>query len=129
MTQITYIFHDLKYKSKLLMHLMECRICRIQYISGLYPNFNNFISEEYKVGLIFTLLFGTFSTVSNLSRFYSEVCHLKEILKKNAFPMKLIDSCIKNFLSKRLAEKPVTLTDKKKDLVIVLQFLGKLSLD
>ena len=97
--------------------------------SGIYSNFNSFISEEYKVALIFTLLFQTFSVVSDFSRFYSEVCHLKEILKKSTFPVKLIDSCIKNVLNKRLAEKPVTLTTEKKDLVIVLPFLGKLSLD
>ena len=97
--------------------------------SGVYSNFNSFISEEYKVGLIFTLLFRTFSIVSDFSRFHSEVCHLKEILKKNTFPIKLIDSCIKNFLNKRLTEKPVTLRAEKKDLVIVLPFLGKLSLD
>ena len=97
--------------------------------SGVYSNFNSFISEEYKVGLIFTLLFRTFSIVSNFSRFHSEVCHLKEILKKNAFPIKLIDSFIKNFLNKRLTEKPVTLTAAKKDLVIVLPCLGKLSLE
>ena len=53
----------------------------------------------------------------------------KKILKKNAFPIKLIDCCIKNFLNKRLTEKPVTLTAEKKDLVIVLPFLGILSLD
>ena len=79
--------------------------------------------------MIITLLFRTFSIVSDFSRFHSEVCHLKEILKKNAFPIKLIDSCIKNFLNKRLIEKPVTLTADKKDLVRVLPFLGKLSLD
>ena len=97
--------------------------------SGVYSNFNCFISEEYKVGLIFTLLFRTFSVVSDFSRFHLEAYPLKEILKKNAFPIKLIDSCIKNFLNKRLTEKPVTLTDEKKDLVIVLPFLGKLSPD
>ena len=70
-----------------------------------------------------------FSIVSDFSGFHSEVCHLKEVLKKNAFPIKLIDSCIKNFLNKRLTEKPVTLTAEKNDLVIVLPFLGKLSLD
>ena len=58
-----------------------------------------------------------------------EVCHLKEILKKNAFPIELIDSCIKNFLNKITTETPVTLTAEKKDLVIVLPFLGKVSLD
>ena len=59
--------------------------------------------------MIFTLLYRTFSVVSDLSRFHSEVCHFQEILK--------------------LTEKPVTLTAKKKDLFIVLPFLGKLSLD
>ena len=97
--------------------------------SEVYSNFNSFISREYRVGLIFTLLFRTFSIVSDFSRFHIEVCHLKEILKKNTFPIKLIDSCIKRFLNKRLTEKPVTLTAEKKDLVIVLPFLGKLSLD
>ena len=97
--------------------------------SGVYTNFNSFISEEYKVGLISTLLFRTFTVVSDYSKFHSEVSHLKEMLKKNAFPIKLIDSCIKKFLKKRLTEKPFTLTAEKKDLVIVLLFLGKLSLD
>ena len=79
--------------------------------------------------MIFTLLFRTFSIVLDFSRFHLEVCHLKEILKKNTFPIKLVDSCIKSFLDKRLTEKPVTLTAEKKDLVIVLAFLGKVSLD
>ena len=96
--------------------------------SGVCSNFISFISEEYKVGLIFTL-FRTISIVSDFSGFHSEVCHLKEILKKNAFPIKLIDSCIKNVLKRRLAEKPVTLTVQKKDLDIASPFLGKLPLD
>ena len=60
-----------------------------------------------------------FSVVLDFSRFHSEVCHLKEILKKNAFPIKLIDSCIKSILNKRLTENPVASTAEKKDLVIV----------
>ena len=79
--------------------------------------------------MIFTLLSQVFSIVSDFSRFHSAACHLKEILKKNAFLIKLIDSCIKNFLNKRLTEKPVTLRAEKKDLVIVLPFLGKSSPD
>ena len=47
--------------------------------SGVYSNFNSPISEEYKVALIFTLLFGMFSVVLDFSRFHSEVYHLKEI--------------------------------------------------
>ena len=63
--------------------------------NGVYSNFNGFIFEEFKVGLIFTLLFRMFSIVSTFSRFHLEVCHLKKILKKNAFSIKLIDSYIK----------------------------------
>ena len=94
----------------------------------LYSNFNSFISGKYKVGLIFTFFFRTFSIVSDFSKFHLEACHLKEILKKNAFPIKMTDSCIKSFFNKRLTEKLVTLTAEKKDLVIALPVLGKLSL-
>ena len=41
----------------------------------------------------------------------------------------LIDSCIKNFFNKRLTDKLVTLTAEKKNSVLVLSILGKLSLD
>ena len=51
------------------------------------------------------------------------------MLKKNAFPIKLIDSFIKNFPNKRFTEKPVTLTAEKKDLLFFLPFFGKLLLD
>ena len=97
--------------------------------SGVYSNFNSFIFDEYKVVSIFTLLFQTFSIVSDFSRFHLEVCHLIEILKKNVFPIKSIDSRIKSFRNKRLTEKPATLTAEKKDLIIASLFLSKLSLD
>ena len=57
------------------------------------------------------------------------MCYLKKLLEKNTFLIKLIDSWIKNFLNKRFIEKPVTLASEKKDLVIILSFLGKVSLD
>ena len=62
--------------------------------SWVYSNFNSFIYDQYKIGLIFTLLFTTFPIVSDFSRFQTEVSHLKEILRKNAFPIKLVDYCI-----------------------------------
>ena len=48
--------------------------------NGLYPNFNSFIYDQYKIGLIFTLLFRAFSIISDFSRFHTEVSHLKNIL-------------------------------------------------
>ena len=95
---------------------------------GVYSNFNSFVYGEYKIGLVFTMLFRTFPIVSDFYRFHTEVIHIKEILRKNAFPTKLVDNCIKNFLNKKLLNTLVTLTVKKKELFIVLPYLGNLSL-
>ena len=49
-------------------------------------------------------------------------------LRKNAFPIKLVDNCIKTFLYKNLFHTPVALTVEKKELFFVLPYLGDLSL-
>ena len=69
--------------------------------SGVYSSFNSFIADEYKHGLIFTLLFRIFSIVSDFSKFPEEVNYLKDVLKKNSFPTNLVDRCIKIFLNKQ----------------------------
>ena len=54
--------------------------------------------------------------------------HLKYILREKAFPIKLVDNCIKTFLNKKLLHTPIALTVKKKELFIALPHLGNLSL-
>ena len=73
--------------------------------SGVYSNFNSFIADEYKHGLIFTLLFRIFSIVSDFSKLYIEVNYIKGLLKKNSFPTTLVDKCIKIFLNKQFSQK------------------------
>ena len=41
---------------------------------------HNFISDQYKHGLIFKLLFGIFSIGSDFSRFHEEIIYLKDVL-------------------------------------------------
>ena len=53
---------------------------------------------------------------------------MKSVLYKNSYPRDLVDKCIKKFLDKILAPKPVVSTIPKKDLVIALPYLGQLSL-
>ena len=48
--------------------------------SGVYSNFNSFIADEYKRGLVQTLLFCIFSIVSNFELFHVEVVKLKDNL-------------------------------------------------
>ena len=99
-----------------------------QTFNGVYPNFSSFIYDQYKIGLIFTLLFRAFSIASDFSRFHTEVNHLKDILRKNAFLIKLVDNCIKTFSDKKFLHTPFTWTVEKKELFIVLPYLGHLSL-
>ena len=96
--------------------------------SGAYTNFNSFIPETYKTGLIASLLFRCFNLCSDFVKFHHEINILKGILYKNSYPRDLVDKCIKKFVGKVLTQKVVVSTVPKKDLMIVLPYLGKLEL-
>ena len=96
--------------------------------SGVYSNFNSFIADDYKHGSIFTLLFRTFSIVSDFSKFHEKVNYLKDVLKKNSCRTNLVDKCIKIFLNKQFSQKILEHTVLKKELLIVLPYLGMSSL-
>ena len=91
-------------------------------------SFKSFIPETYKIGLIKSLLFRCFSLSSDFIKFHHEIDKLKSILYKNSYPRDLIDKCIKEFLDKILTPKPVVSTVPKKELIITLPYLGKMSL-
>ena len=103
-------------------------VYRKKTFSGVYTNFKSFIPETYKIGLIKPLLFRRFSLCSDFIKFHHEIDKLKSILYKNSYPRDLIDKCIKEFLDKILTPKPVVSTVPKKQLIITLPYLGKLSL-
>ena len=83
--------------------------------SGIYSNFNRFIADEYKHGLIFTLFFRIFSIVPDFSKFHEEVNYVKDVLKKNFFPTNLVDKCMKIFLNKQFPQKILQDTVPKKE--------------
>ena len=103
-------------------------VYRKKTFSGVYKDFKSFIPETYKIGLIKSLLFRCFSLRSDFIKFHHEIDKLKSILYKNSYPRDLIDKCIKEFLNKILTPKPVVRTVPKKQLIITLPYLGKLSL-
>ena len=96
--------------------------------SGVYSSFNSFITDQYKHGLICTLLFRILSLVSDFSKSHEEVNYLKDVLKKNSFSINLVDNCIKIFLNKQFSQKMLEHTVPKKELFIVLPYLGMPSL-
>ena len=84
--------------------------------------------ETYKIGLIKSSLFRCFSLCSAFIKFHHEIDKLKGIFYKNSYPPDLIDKCIKEFLDKILPPKPVVSTVSKKNLLITLPCLRKLSI-
>ena len=106
----------------------ETSIHRKSTFSGVYLHFRSFMPPEYKLGLISTLLYRCFTLVSCYEKFHLEVVKLKEIINKNGYPMRVIDSCIKKFLMKRFKVKPTVHTVEKKDVFLLLPYLGTSSL-
>ena len=96
--------------------------------SGVYTNFDSFMLETYKTGLIKSMLFRCFNLCSDFVKFYHEINMLKGLLYKISYPCDFDDKCIKEFLDRVLMRKVVVSIVPEKDLMIVLPYLGKLSL-
>ncbi len=107
---------------------MTTSLYRKPTFSGLYTNFNSFISEKYKTGLIYCLLFRIFTLTVDWAKFHEEVKYLSEIFRKNKYPQHFFDRCIKKFLHRKL--NPDTDAEiEKEELIISLPFVGKYSND
>ena len=63
-----------------------------------------------------------------MSKFHLELERLKDIFRKNGYPASFIDKCIKTFLDKLYTPKRSVATVSKKELLLLLPYLGKLSL-
>ena len=96
--------------------------------SGVFTNFKSFIPTVYKFSLIPSLLFRCFHLCSDFEKFHHEVDNLKCILRKNNYPQYFIDNCIRKFLDKIFQPKPIKHNVPKKEILLVLPFLGKISL-
>ena len=114
------IFHD---KGKFVTNVYQEKT-----FSGVYTNFNSIIPGTYKIGLTESLLPQCFNFFSDFAKFHHEINILKGILYKNSYPRDFVEKCVKNFLDTVLTQKVVVSTVPKKDLIIVLPYLGKLSL-
>ena len=90
-------------------------VYRKKTFSGVYTNFQSFIPETHKIGLIKPLLFRCFTLCSDFVKFLHEIDKLKSVLYKKSYPRDLIDKCTKEDLEKILAPKPVVSTVPKKD--------------
>ena len=92
--------------------------------SGVYSSFNSFIYDRHKIGLIFALLLRIFSVVSDFSSFHTEVSHLKNIIRKNAFDNCWLTIALKLFWIKFFCILPLHwLLRKKKNCLLLCHIL------
>ena len=102
-------------------------VYRKETFTGVYTNFFSFISLKQIFGLVYTLLHRSFCLVSDMSKFHLEIEKLKEIRLSNRYSNKFTNKCISKFMNKLYIKKPVMLTVPKKQLYLVLTFVGKMS--
>ena len=122
-----------KRKRKLINLIVEKETLSLVIIRKIpsfhvYTNFNSFIPETYKTHLIKSLLLHCFNLSSDFVKFLHVMNILKSILSKNNYLCDFLDKFVIELLERALTVKVVISTVPKKDLMIVLLYLGKLSL-
>ena len=85
----------------------QTSIYRKKTFTGLLTNFLSFVPSLYKVSLIKTLLNRIFRINNSTVTFNTDLSKLKDILAKNMFPPRLVNSTINKFLN-RNSENSVT---------------------
>ena len=103
-------------------------VYRKSTFSRAFTNFGSVTPKSYKYNLLLTLLHRAFKLCSNFERFHQEIDKLKTIFENNAHPKSFVDFCIKKYLDKVFIKKKVVLKASKKELICVLLFLGKKSM-
>ena len=104
-------------------------IFRKATFSGVFTNNDSFISDSYKIGLVDTFLLRFFEICSSMENFHIEVELLKSIFKCNNYPVNVMDQCVKKFLDKLYVPKQIVPTVPKKELLVVLPYVGIFSLN
>ena len=70
------------------------------------------------------LLFPFFKICSSVENFHIKVELLRSIFRCNNYPVNSIDQCIKKFFDKLYVTKQIVTTVPKKELLVVLPYLG-----
>ena len=59
-----------------------------------------------------------------MPKFHQEICKIKDIFIKNGYSERFIDKCVKTFLNKVFIPKQIIQTAEKKQVTIVLPYMG-----
>ena len=82
---------------------------------------------SYKFILVSTIIFHSFTILSDMPKFHQEICKIKDIFIKNGYSERFLDKCVKTFLNKVFILKRIIQTAEKKQVHIVLPCFGMFS--
>ena len=89
----------------------------------MYTNYRSFNATEYKSSLITTLLYRSFTIISDYNKLHEEVVKLKSVLRQNRYPTRFLDKIINKFLDKSFIKRVTITTVPKKTIRLVLRYL------
>ena len=94
--------------------------------TGLYTKWDSFTPRKYKINLIRTLTYRCFRICSSPSLLQAAIKDLRKLLLQNGYPQGVITFNINDVLNKNKnkSNNPVQATVPKKDILIVLPYLG-----
>ena len=99
-------------------------IFRKATFSRVFTNYDSFIFDTCKIGLVHTLVFRFFKIFSSMENFHIEVELLRGIFKYSNYPAYTI-----KFFDKLYVPKQILATVPKKELLVVLPYLATFSLN
>ena len=129
---IKFSFETGKYNSFSFLEIKICRekdkftlsVFRKDTFSVVSTNFSSFVALQHRFGLVHTPPHGSFTVVSDFSKFHFEVETLKKTLYKNVYLTKFVGKCIAEFVNNTFVQKPVFTTISKLELRTVLPYWG-----
>ena len=101
-------------------------VYRKKTFTGLYTKWDSFTPRKYKINLIRTLTYRCFRICSSPSLLQAAIKDLRKLLLQNGYPQGVITFNINDVLNKNknTSNNPVQATVPKKDILIVLPYLG-----
>ena len=110
----------------LINNIFITSVYRKPTFSEVYTNFYSFIPSEYKSGLVYTLLYGSYQICTNWHQIHAEFDKICLFMQKNGYPSALIDRTVSYFLNKLYANRPSQRAhnDNVKTHQILLPYLG-----
>ena len=108
-------------------YVFTTSVYRKPSFSDVYTHFDSYMPFSYKFSLVSTIIFCIFTICSDMPKFHLEICKIKNIFIKKGYSKWFLYKCIKTFLNKVFIPRRIVQTVEKKQVTIVLPYMGMTS--